>query len=88
MDTRHETKTIADLVHSYEKKMLNLSPTFQRKSVWKDRDRQLLVQSLVRGFPIPAIFLYRRNDEGQLHYDVIDGKQRLETILRFMGRHS
>lgn len=85
LDTRHETKTIADLEHLYEKKMLNLSPTFQRKSVWKDRDRQLLIQSLVRGFPIPAIFLYRRNDNGQLHYDVIDGKQRLETMLRFMG---
>jgi hypothetical protein len=85
LDTRHETKQIADLVNLYEKGMLNLSPTFQRKSVWKDKDRSLLVQSLVRGFPIPAIFLYRRQDNGQLRYDVIDGKQRLETILRFMG---
>lgn len=85
LDTRHETKQVADLVNLYEKGMLNLSPTFQRKSVWKDKDRSLLVQSLVRGFPIPAVFLYRRDDKGELRYDVIDGKQRLETILRFMG---
>ena len=85
LNTRHETKTIADLVNLYEKRMLNLSPTFQRKSVWKDRDRILLIQSLLRGFPIPAIFLYRRSFSGELKYDVIDGKQRLETMLRFMG---
>lgn len=83
--TQHETKQVADLVHLYERGMLNLSPTFQRKSVWKDKDRQLLIQSLIRGFPIPAVFLYRRHEDGELRYDVIDGKQRLETILRFTG---
>ena len=82
---RHETLTIADLVGRYDKGALNLSPTFQRKSVWRDRDRDLLIKSLLRGFPIPAIFLYQRNDGGRVCYDVIDGKQRLETIFRFMG---
>jgi uncharacterized protein with ParB-like and HNH nuclease domain len=81
----NETKTIADLVNRYEKDTLNLSPTFQRRSVWKDKDRSLLIDSLVRRFPLPAIFLYRRDEHGDAHYDVIDGKQRLETILRFMG---
>ena len=85
MQIRHETLTVADLLGRYEKGVLNLSPTFQRKSVWKDSDRRLLIESLVRGFPIPAIFLYQRNDRGQVFYDVIDGKQRLETIFRFMG---
>lgn len=81
----HETLTIADLVGRYEKKALILSPTFQRKSVWKDKDRSLLIKSLLGGFPVPAIFLYRRHDGHQMYYDVIDGKQRLETIFRFMG---
>jgi hypothetical protein len=85
LQIRHETLTIDDLVSRHEKGVLNLSPTFQRKSVWRDRDRHLLIESLLRGFPIPAIFLYKRNDSGKLCYDVIDGKQRLETILRFMG---
>ncbi len=85
LDARFETKTVADLQNLYEKGMLNLSPTFQRRSVWKDKDRRLLIQSLIRGFPIPGIFLYRRDDNGSLHYDVIDGKQRLESILRFIG---
>lgn len=82
---RHDTLTISDLVGRLGNGVLNLSPTFQRKSVWRDRDRDLLIKSLIRGFPIPAIFLYKRNDGGCLRYDVIDGKQRLETIFRFMG---
>lgn len=85
LQIRHETLTIADLMARYENGVLNLSPTFQRKSVWRDRERSLLVESLLRGFPIPAIFLYERNEGGRVCYDVIDGKQRLETILRFMG---
>lgn len=85
LEVRHETLTVAALCNFYEKGVLNLSPTFQRKSVWTDRDRQLLIQSLLRGFPIPAVFLYKRHHDGDLRYDVIDGKQRLETILRFMG---
>ena len=85
LQIRHEQLTIADLVNRYDKGVLNLSPTFQRKSVWRDRDRHLLIESLLRGFPIPAIFLYQRNEAGRLCYDVIDGKQRLETMLRFMG---
>lgn len=85
LQIRHETLTIADLVSRYENGALNLSPTFQRKSVWRDKDRALLIQSLLGGFPIPAIFLYRRHDGRKPCYDVIDGKQRLETIFRFMG---
>ena len=81
----HEQLTIADLVNRHEKRVLNLSPAFQRKSVWRDRERTLLIESLLRGFPIPAVFLYKRNEAGRLCYDVIDGKQRLESILRFMG---
>jgi 5-methylcytosine-specific restriction endonuclease McrA len=82
---QHETKTIADLVHLYENNMLNLSPAFQRKSVWVMKDRQKLIDTIVRNYPLPAIFLYRNEDHGDLSYAVIDGKQRLETLLGFLG---
>lgn len=82
---QHETKTVADLVHLYEKGMLYLSPAFQRKSVWLLKDRQKLIDTVVRNYPLPAIFLYRKDDKGELMYSVIDGKQRLETLLGFLG---
>lgn len=67
---------------------INLEPGFQRKSVWTLRDRRRLIQSILSCYPIPSVFLYRRNHRGRLVYDVIydviDGKQRIESILSFM----
>jgi hypothetical protein len=78
-------KTVQDLIHLYERRLLNLSPGFQRDSVLSDRDRAKLIDTIVRGWPLPAIFLYKRQSDGENVYDVIDGKQRLESILRFTG---
>jgi len=79
------TKSILDLRNLYNHGHLNLGPGFQRQSVWKPADRALLIDSLLRNFPLPAIFLYKREDKGELIFDVIDGKQRLESILMFTG---
>jgi Protein of unknown function DUF262 len=79
------TKNILDLKNLYEKGHLNLEPGFQRQSVWSERDRVKLIDSILKNYPVPAIFLYRREDEGNLVFDVIDGKQRLESIFMFMG---
>jgi hypothetical protein len=84
---RHKpaTKSILDLASLYTNGHLNLEPGFQRQSVWKLTDRALLVDSILRNYPLPAIFLYKREDKGELIYDVIDGKQRLESIFMFTG---
>jgi hypothetical protein len=79
------TKSIFDLRNLYERNHLNLEPGFQRDSVWKPRDRSFLIDTILRNYPLPAIFLYKREVKGELVYDVIDGKQRLESILMFTG---
>jgi Protein of unknown function DUF262/HNH endonuclease len=76
-------KTILELKNLQEGGHLNLEPGFQRQSVWTDLDRRKLIQSVLDGFPVPSIFLYRREENGMPVYDVIDGKQRLETIFKF-----
>jgi hypothetical protein len=85
LEYRPETKTIIDLVNLHKEGVLNLSPGFQRQSVWSGRDREKLIESVLRNYPLPAVFLYRRQDGGHIRYDVIDGKQRIESILMFMG---
>lgn len=77
--------SVGDLVNRYKNGQLNLEPGFQRQSVWKDGQRQKLIESVLCGYPLPAIFLYKRPHDGSTIYDVIDGKQRLETLFRFMG---
>lgn len=79
-------KTINDIVLLYDHNQINLEPGFQRKSVWSDGDRKKLIHSIMSGYPLPNIFLYCRNHNGRTVYDVIDGKQRLETIFMFLGR--
>ncbi len=79
-------RSIDQLLLSFRNRQINLSPGFQRKSVWTASDRRRLIQSIVDGYPLPSIFLYQRDHQGKLIYDVIDGKQRIETILMFMGQ--
>lgn len=78
--------TIQQFVNHFENGQLNLEPGFQRNSVWSHSDRAALIDSIFSNYPIPSIFLYKRQDtNGGLTYDVIDGKQRLESIFMFMG---
>lgn len=87
LKTHHGTKTIQDFVDLCASKRLNLAPAFQRRSVWKPRDRQLLINSIFDSMPLPSVYLYRQTGKGGTPlYDVIDGKQRLESILLFMSK--
>src|SRR5947207_411872 len=79
-------RSIDQILLGFKNGQFNLSPGFQRNSVWTSADRKRLIQSILAGYPLPSIFLYQRDHNGKLIYDVIDGKQRLETILMFMGQ--
>src|SRR3954453_21467249 len=83
LSVEYGTKTILELRNLQQQGHLNLEPGFQRKSVWTLTDRRKLIQSVLEGIPVPSIFLYKRADNGQLIYDVLDGKQRLETLFMF-----
>ena len=63
---------------------LQLTPSYQRRSVWTNKDRRFFLDTIFKGYPCPAIFLHKRMSvDGRAIYDVVDGKQRLETILMF-----
>ncbi|MCE2689966.1 MAG: DUF262 domain-containing protein [Rubrivivax sp.] len=67
------------------KKPPNLTPSYQRGDVWRNGDRQSLVESILRGVPLPSIILLRTGSSTP--HEVVDGKQRLTAILRFVGKH-
>src|SRR4051794_26328055 len=91
MLTRHEIqyemqpKPVQEVFNLFRLGQLNLEPGFQRKSVWSVADRRRLIESIIRGYPLPTVFFYQRTEGGQYVYDVIDGKQRIETLLMFAG---
>ncbi|MBU3033110.1 GmrSD restriction endonuclease domain-containing protein [Tritonibacter mobilis] len=63
----------------------NLTPSYQRGDVWGNGDRQSLLESILRGVPLPSIILLRTGPSTP--HEVVDGKQRLTAILRFVGKH-
>lgn len=85
LDFEYGDKTVQEFALLFKNGQLNLEPGFQRDSVWSSGDRKKLIESVFQNYPIPSVFLYRRSDNGKLEYDVIDGKQRLESILMFQG---
>ena len=85
LHSEYDSKTIQELIHLFNNGQLNLEPGFQRESVWIERDRRKLIESIFQNYPIPSIFLYKQSHDGRLTYDVIDGKQRLESLLMFQG---
>ena len=67
------------------KKYLKLNPSYQRGEIWSEEGMKSLIKSLISGIAIPPITLNERLDEEHNRvYDVMDGKQRLTTILDFI----
>jgi len=63
---------------------LDLNPPYQRRSVWTASDRRFFLDTIFRNYPCPPIFIHKTiDDSGVATYHVVDGKQRLETILNF-----
>ncbi len=84
MDRRPTTQDISWLLDLDKNGQLDLDPPYQRRSVWTANDRRFFLDTIFRNFPSPAIFLHKHISEaGAVKYYVVDGKQRLETILRF-----
>src|SRR6266849_3820895 len=70
----------------YKACRLELRPPFQRKPVWTDKQRSSLVESILMNIPIPEVYVQvTQNNEGGELYGVVDGQQRLRTILQFVG---
>lgn len=81
------SQPVRQLVELYEGGRLKLNPSFQRNGVWRPKQRTYLMRSIFQGYPIPSIFIYRHVDEdtGHVVFEVIDGKQRIESLLMYMG---
>ncbi|MEU6209821.1 DUF262 domain-containing protein [Streptomyces sp. NPDC047023] len=66
---------------------LNLDPPYQRRSVWNPTYKQFFIDSVIRNYPAPTIFLQvdvSTDLSQQTKYNVIDGKQRLTALFEFV----
>ena len=75
--------TVKVLMSDIDDKSLDLNPPWQRKIVWPDAKQRALIRSILLGFPLPSIILFRPKNSAKL--EVVDGKQRLTSLHRFIN---
>lgn len=73
---------IRELLDLLKRDKLDLKPYYQRNDIWSRRDQEMLIDSILKGYPLPSFFLYERKPE---NYEMVDGQQRTRTILRFVN---
>lgn len=79
---------VSDFISWQKAGNLVLTPEFQRRSVWKPGAKSYLIDTIVRGFPIPIIFLRDKRtsvDDFEPKREIIDGQQRLRTVLSYIS---
>jgi len=77
-----ETTTVEDLILKMLNNEYQLRPPYQRQEVINNKKASGIIESILLGIPLPTIFIYRRNDGIS---EVVDGQQRLLSILGFIG---
>lgn len=67
--------------------LMDYSPDFQRRYVWSDKQKVYLIDTLLNDFSVPKIYIRQIMDEetNENTYQVIDGQQRLTTIMNFIS---
>jgi hypothetical protein len=81
------SREIIDLVAAMRSARLTLSPYFQRNLVWRDAHRRDFIDTIMKGYPFPQIFLARGPidlDTMEASQAVVDGQQRLNAIRDFI----
>src|SRR5687768_7458967 len=75
--------SVGEIVTMYENEEIVIDPEFQRLFRWNTSQKSKLIESLLLGIPIPSIFVFEKEDGS---WELIDGLQRISTILEFMGQ--
>ncbi len=78
----NESRSCADLKRMYDKKQIDISPNFQREQVWKSPAKARFLDSLLKNLPIPSMCISL--DISTQKRVVIDGLQRISTIVEFL----
>ena len=83
LNTTH--RTIAWLKKAHDQGALEMKPPFQRNPVWSDVQKSYLMDSILRGFPVPELYMQEEVDEnGDEKQIVVDGQQRTRACLEFL----
>ena len=92
MEIRLEEKTVREIFDGYEDSAengvvayggkLNVRPAFQREFVYKDKQRDAVIETIQKNFPLNVMY-WVENENGM--YELLDGQQRTISICQYVG---
>lgn len=74
--------TVRQLYDMIIEDMIDIAPEYQRHFVWDTQKQSQLIESLMLGIPVPSLYMATNTDST---WEVVDGVQRLMTIINFIG---
>ena len=74
--------SVGEVTAMYERAEIDINPEFQRLFRWDVDQKSRLIESILLGIPLPSIFVFEKDDAS---WELIDGLQRISTLLEFMG---
>ena len=79
--------TVKELIDAREENELRVNPEYQRGEVWSESQMRLLIDSVLRNYQIPLIYLRKVEKVSKraqsVYYDIIDGQQRINALRSF-----
>lgn len=79
---------ISDFISWKREGTLILNPNFQRRHVWKKGAKSYFLDTIIRGLPVPVIFIRDLPTDLETlksKREVVDGQQRLRTLISFIA---
>lgn len=81
-----ETRKLSWINENSKDDAIFIDDTFQRRSVWVEKNKVRLIESVLMGYPIPELYFWAQESDpetGHARYSVVDGQQRIRTIKQF-----
>jgi len=85
---RPDSKTVSWLNGQFKDGTIYVDDTFQRRSVWVEKNKARLIETILNDYPMPEIYLWAEKANpttGAVRYRIVDGQQRLTAIRDFIA---
>src|ERR1700722_17013470 len=83
------TRRLGDLIDeaTATPRRLIVRPIFQRRQVWNNADKEKFIDTILKGYPFPEIFIAEGKREGRStrrEKILVDGQQRLSSVIAYV----
>lgn len=72
----------------FDNNALFIDNSFQRRYVWEEKHKVALIETILLGYDIPAIYIWQQEPNpltGEIRYSIVDGQQRIGAITSFLN---